>query len=1031
MEVVEAGDGCRTSSACLTHAGRAARREWGDRVLELVQRLRRRDDHRTEADVQADVRQFILSAPFELDEGDVEVVLLESPLGDRRRIDVEVGSTVIEVKRDLRRGRIKDDAVEQLSGYVAARAEQTGRRYVGVLTDGAEWHAYDLINGELKLVSSLAIHEGPDPVSKLVFWLEGVLATATGVTPNAVEISARLGAGSSAHALDRATISALYNLNKEEPTIQVKRALWARLLTSALGTQFTDTDDLFIEHTLLVNTAEIIAHSVLGIRTSDINPASLLSGEKFSEAGINGVVEADFFDWVIEVNGGAEFIRTLARRLSRFDWGNVQEDVMKVLYESIIGTDTRKKLGEYYTPDWLAQAIVEETLTDPLNTKVLDPSCGSGTFLFHCARSYLAAAERRDPRPPLDELLHGLTRSVIGMDLHPVAVTFARVTYLLAIGRQRLTDPARGAIHVPVFLGDSLQWREQQRNLWDAGNLVINADDDRELFASQLRFPDALLADAQRFDQLVNDLANRAADPRLRGPQALTSVFVRLAIAPEHREVVEATFRTMCRLHDEGRDHIWGYYIRNLARPMWLAREENRVDLLIGNPPWLAYRHMTDDMQEAFRGMSQRRNLWAGNENATHQDLSALFVVRSVELYLKQGGRIAMVLPNAAVDREQYAGFRTGTYSEPIGATAIAFDRSWDLRRIRPHFFPRGASVVFGRRARDPVALPLQTEVWAGRLPRPNIDWDVAQQALSREEADVRIVGVATSPFGPRFTQGAIFSPRLVFIVSERPAGPLGLPGGTMAVESCRSANEQKPYKALPSVSGIVETEFLRPVFSGENLLPYRLREPLLGVAPCNGNRPLKPAEIELYPALSQWWRQAEDLWEANRSSERLTLMDQLDYHGKLSKQLPIAPFRVVYNKSGMHLVAAKLRDTRALIASGLYWAAFYDEDEADYLCTIMNCSVTTEFVRPYMSYGKDERDIHKHVWQVPIPAYDPDNAAHQELVLLGRGLAMTVGAAEIDEGLHFPLARQRLRQLIDAQQEAIRVSEIVFELLS
>jgi hypothetical protein len=46
----------------------------------------------------------------------------------------------------------------------------------------------------------------------------------------------------------------------------------------------------------------------------------------------------------------------------------------------------------------------------------------------------------------------------------------------------------------------------------------------------------------------------------------------------------------MCRLHDEGRDHIWGYYIRNLARPMWLSRDKNRVDILIGNPPWLAYR---------------------------------------------------------------------------------------------------------------------------------------------------------------------------------------------------------------------------------------------------------------------------------------------------------------------------------------------------------------------------------------------------------------------------------------------------------
>jgi len=48
----------------------------------------------------------------------------------------------------------------------------------------------------------------------------------------------------------------------------------------------------------------------------------------------------------------------------------------------------------------------------------------------------------------------------------------------------------------------------------------------------------------------------------------------------------------MCRLHDEGRDYIWGYYVRNLAHLVWLARSENRVDILSGNPPWLAYLHM-------------------------------------------------------------------------------------------------------------------------------------------------------------------------------------------------------------------------------------------------------------------------------------------------------------------------------------------------------------------------------------------------------------------------------------------------------
>ena len=363
-------------------------------LQEILLRLSRRDHPRSEAEVQADIRQFILEAPFELDEGDLDIVSLESPVTGGRRIDVEVGSAVIEVKRDLRRGRVLEEAIQQLGGYVRTRTSETGRRYVGVLTDGVEWRCYTLAGDDLEQVSGLDITADAESLQKLIFWLEGVLATARNIAPTAKEIDARLGARSSAYALDRASIANLYERSKDQPTVKLKRELWARLLTSALGSHFTNDEALFIEHTLLVNTAEIIAHAVLGLPVAQLNPVSLLSGAKFAESGVYGVIKSDFFDWVIEVEGGEQFIAALARRLMRFDWGVVREDVLKVLYELVIGADTRRKLGEYYTPDWLAEAMVDEVLTEPLTTRVLDPACGSGTFLFHCVRKYLDAALR-------------------------------------------------------------------------------------------------------------------------------------------------------------------------------------------------------------------------------------------------------------------------------------------------------------------------------------------------------------------------------------------------------------------------------------------------------------------------------------------------------------------------------------------------------------------------------------------------------------------------------------------------------------
>lgn len=419
----------------------------------IVGRLADRRAGRTEANVQSDLHMLLAVAPFELDDDDIQDITLEAPAGQRRRIDVEMGHAVFEVKRDLRVGNVRVEAVEQLAGYVRSRTATLLQRYVGVLTDGAEWHLYHLDGNDLKLVSSFELVPGALDHEGLIVWLESVLTTAQRIIPTPLEIQRRLGASSPGHKLDVVELTALYEANREHPEVKLKRELWAKLLTTALGTAFTDRDALFVEHTLLVATAEIIAHAVVGIDPTDttIGARSLLGGELFAVSEVGGVVESDFFDWVAEVAGGDRFVKTLAKSLSRFEWGEVEHDVMKILYESVISKETRHSLGEYYTPDWLAAEVVETTVTAPLDQKVLDPACGSGTFLFHAVRLHLSAAESAGV--PASEALESVTRHVVGVDVHPVAVTFARVTYLLAIGMDRLQAEDRP----PLYPG--LPWR--------------------------------------------------------------------------------------------------------------------------------------------------------------------------------------------------------------------------------------------------------------------------------------------------------------------------------------------------------------------------------------------------------------------------------------------------------------------------------------------------------------------------------------------------------------------------------------------
>jgi SAM-dependent methyltransferase len=1004
-------------------------------LREVVARIATRSPGRTEATLQSDVRLLLLQAPLALQPGDVVNVDLETPVGTRKRIDIETGSAVIEVKRDLRVGKVRTEAEDQLAGYVSERSKQLGHRYVGVLTDGAEWRLYHLnVAGTLQTISTLMVDPNHPDIEGLIVWLESVLATTDQIPPWPTEIERRLGAMSPAHALDRAELVDLYGANRALPTVALKRELWAKLLTTAFGSAFTNTDDLFVEHTLLVTSADIIAHAVVGFDPKILSPATILGGGLFSEAQIRGVVDEDFFDWVLEVDGGPPFVRTLARRLARFAWADAAHDVMKVLYESVISATERYSLGEYYTPDWLAERMVAETIDKPLTSRVVDPACGSGTFLFHAVRKYLAAASASGA--PTREAIEGVCNHVLGIDIHPVAVSLARVTYLLAIGLERIRAVDRGPVYVPVYLGDSLQWG-QRNDLLASGVLSIPTQEGPELFASELRFPDALLEDASRFDSLVSDLADRAA--KRKAGSAVPNVSAVLAhhgVAPEHRALVSDTFAIMCQLHDQGRDHIWGYYVRNLARSKWLARAENRADVLIGNPPWLTFNSMTPDMKVEFRRMSENYHLWSG-AGARNHDLSALFVVRVSQLYLKYGGRLSFVMPFAALSRRQFKGFRSGQYlagSEPV---TFAFDNPWDLDGVRPHPFPVPASVILATRTHgDVVPMPKKTVRFEGKLPSKNLSWSVAESHLSEVPGLIEVPeGEHLSAYSKRFHSGAKLNPQMLVMVKRVDAGPLGVPAGFLRVESYRSKQEKKPWAGLPSLSGVIEAEFVHPMHLGTTVVPFRTLPPLACLAPWDpaAKRLLDVGDerLDFYPGLKQWWVTASDLWTKHGTADKYSFTGRIDFQKKLTDQFPIGALRVAYGKSGNRIVSARIDDPRAVYGDKLYWAQASSLQEAQYLQVILNSEALTRRVAPLQSRGQfGARDFDKYVFYIDIPSFQPNDSRHQSIADLGAQAEKVASSVDLKEKSGFHVARERIRKTLESTGLANAMEAAVNDLL-
>ena len=236
----------------------------------------------------------------------------------------------------------------------------------------------------------------------------------------------------------------------------VKRRLWQDLLQVALGkdaaTAGDESDWLFIRHTYITSLiALIMQQQLLGdvARHAAERPDALLKGRILAEqSDLHGVIDADLFTWPTEV-GESTYLREIARVVEQFDWTQNATEVAPTLYQNVITQDERKKLGEYYTPRWLAKEITEAVVDDPLHQRVLDPACGSGTFIETAVERIISHAEGLSAT----ERLQKLQQNVVGIDIHPVAVQLAKATWVMAaagtIQAARDEDANAGAVSAP------------------------------------------------------------------------------------------------------------------------------------------------------------------------------------------------------------------------------------------------------------------------------------------------------------------------------------------------------------------------------------------------------------------------------------------------------------------------------------------------------------------------------------------------------------------------------------------------------
>ncbi len=345
-------------------------------------------------------------------------------------------------------------------------------------------------------------------------------------------------------------------------------------------------------------------------------------------------------------------------------------DVLGTLYQQLLPRRLRHKLGQYFTPDWLAEHVLDQVdFQGRPDQRVLDPTCGSGVFLLAVLRRIRAWWQRQEEGRPTAALCSQVLDSVVGLELDPAAVLAARANYLMAVADWL---PEHTEVAIPVILGDVLT----------AAQGLPAAKRDQLMFARWL-------GGLEKGDR--HHLPERPA-----GCSA---------------QMVPVTFffrRRSCKL--------FPFPLRaDREAPAGQSRAQ-AFDLVVGNPPWIAWDNLLPQWRRATEPLWRGYGLFtlSGSEarhGGAKKDLAMLVLYVCADRYLRTGGRLGMVIPQTVFQTrgagEGFRHLRLGPDGEPLEVLRVD-----DLARVCPFAGATNLPATVVLEKGEPTRYPVRYVRW-------------------------------------------------------------------------------------------------------------------------------------------------------------------------------------------------------------------------------------------------------------------------------------------------------------------------------
>jgi len=755
----------------------------------------------------------------------------------------------------------------------------------------------------------------------------------------------------------------------------------------------------------------------------------LEDGGAFRVLNIENFLEGDYFSWYLEEvdKDLADAIAEIARRLSDYEIATPQlepesaRDLLKRLYQNLVPRDIRHSLGEYYTPDWLAELMLNEvglSMDDlrrmgegdsykPLKLRVLDPACGSGTFLvLHISRLRRYAEEHY----LTDELPKYVLENVVGYDINPLAVLAARTNYLLAIAD--LLPYVKGSIEIPVYLADSIMIEEKYEISGNREVYVLRT------VAGEFKIPTSIAGNQSLLRSLLNEvwqcLVNKCSvgdfEQRVRG----------LIQDPMDALITIELYGKLLDLERQGKDKVWVSILRNAFAPIL----KGKFDYVVGNPPWVNWESLPEPYREVSRSLWEKYGLTMIEGKAglgkVKRDLSTLFLARSLDRYLKVGGKLGFLITFTVFKAQAGAGFRS------FLANNTRIHVIHDLVALMPFEGATnmtGAVVVekvceLGSGSRECPQVDevrrvnlngVKNVVWVGGRVDPNTPLESVLKAVRRYE----VIMMPLVPTDPA-SQWMQVTPSIVNVVRKVISGSqhykahagvyVGLnqvyyvkvlgraPDGMLIVTN---PPEGRAKKVVRQVEARVEPDLVYPLIRGEDVerwyVDYKDRYVIIPHNPRTAS-PIPEGDMRVrwpltYSYLANYRRELEDrsihkLW--GRGNPFYAVYDIGTY--------TFAPYKVVWERIAGAITGKAVSFACAVVEpingrpvvpdDGTILVEAETPNEAYYIAGVLNSIVARSIIASYTYELRQETHI---LDNIKVPKFNPSDELHRRIAELSR----------------------------------------------